>query len=209
MKKIALIGDIVSSRDIKNRAQIQKKLLRLFSGLNKNSKTLASPFTITIGDEFQALYNKADTVFTDIWKILESMYPETVRFSIGIGELSTRINKSQALGMDGPAFHFAREGLNELKNTSLLFNIKTGDEKEMLLIRKVLYLISQSAIKWKHTRIQVFNFLNEDKTVKEISKKLHITDKAVYKHINAGALNIIIDILNQVISEINSGLKVK
>ncbi len=209
MKKIALIGDIVASRDIKNRADVQKKLSKLFLGLNKDNNTLDSPYTITIGDEFQALYKKADSIFIDICKILESLYPESVRFSIGIGELTTKINKNQALGMDGPAFHFAREGLEELKGTSGLFNIKSENEKEILLIKKILPLISQNMIKWKLTRIKIFNLLIEGRTVKEISKKLHITDKAVYKHIDAGALNIIIDILNRITFEINSSLKVK
>ena len=209
MKKIALIGDIVASREIQNRADVQKKLSRLFLNLNKDNNTLDSPYTITIGDEFQALYKRADFIFTDIWKILESIYPESVRFSIGIGELTTKINKNQALGMDGPAFHFAREGLDELKGTSGLFNIKTASEKEILLIKNILPLISQNVIKWKLTRIKIFNLLIEGRTVKEISKKLHVTDKAVYKHIDAGSLNIIIDVLNQITLEINSSLKVK
>jgi hypothetical protein len=209
MKKIALIGDIVASRNIKNRSGVQKKLSRLFLNLNKNNKALDSPYTITIGDEFQALYNSADSIFHDIWKILESLYPETVRFSIGIGNLTTRVNKNQALGMDGPAFHYARDGLNELKSSSVLFNIETGDEKEILLIKEVLSLISQNTIRWKHTRIKIFNMLNEGKSVKEISKKLHVTDKAVYKHIDAGALNILMDLFNQITFEINLRLKAR
>ncbi len=208
MKKIALIGDIVASRHIKNRAEVQKKISRLFLILNKNNKALLSPYTITIGDEFQALYSKADDVFSDICKIIDALYPETARFSIGIGELTTKINKTQALGMDGPAFHYAREGLDELKSTSILFNVKTEDKEDILYINQTLSHVSQNMIKWKQSRIKIFNLLREGKSIKEMSKKLKVTDKAIYKHIDAGALNIISNIFDGVTRELNKKLKV-
>ena len=101
---IALIGDIIESKKIQKRAEAQKKLLLQFNKINSISKTLASPYTITLGDEFQALYKKADDLFRDIWRIALLLHPERIRFSIGVGELSTKINKKQSIGMDGPAF---------------------------------------------------------------------------------------------------------
>jgi predicted transcriptional regulator len=61
-------------------------------------------------------------------------------------------------------------------------------------------------MKWKLTRIKIFNLLNEGKSVKEISNKLHITDKAIYKNIDLGALKIIVNLFNQITFEINSKL---
>jgi hypothetical protein len=177
MNRIALIGDIIASRSIKDRAQVQEKLNKFFLNINNSNRELLSPFTITLGDEFQALYSQADSIFKDIWKILEILFPVTVRFSIGIGNLTTKINKKQAIGMDGPAFHFARKGLDELKNSSFIFNIKTENEKEVFLAKNALPLISHNTMKLKHTRIKIFNLLNEGKSVKEISNKLHITVK--------------------------------
>ena len=53
---IALIGDIISSKNIKDRAEAQVKLLNLMKIINKKYKEyLVSPFTVTTGDEFQAL----------------------------------------------------------------------------------------------------------------------------------------------------------
>ena len=56
MMYIALIGDVIESKKIQDRAQAQQKLLQLMKELNQQyQKYLVSPFTVTAGDEFQAL----------------------------------------------------------------------------------------------------------------------------------------------------------
>jgi len=207
MKRIALIGDIVASRKIAGRKDAQKKLQRYFTTLNKSHKTLLSPFTITLGDEFQALYKTGDDLFKDIWEILLVIYPAKIRFSIGIGELSTRINKKQSIGMDGPAFYNARQGLTELKKTSYLINITTDAEKGNGLARNSLFLISQLTGKWKLTRLKILVMLYGGKSVREISGKLKITDKAVYKNMDSGSLNLITAITKEIVNELNTLIK--
>ena len=207
MKKIVLIGDIVASKKISNRAAVQRKLNRLFDGINADNKFLDSPYTITLGDEFQAVYKNADEIFGDIWKILFALYPERARFSIGLGNISTKINRRQAIGMDGPAFYNAREGLNELKNNLYLLNIKGEEICSGELIKHALFFVSHSIVKWKLTRMKIFNYLMEDLTIKQISKKIKITDKAVYKNIDRSGMYIITDIINEITSSLNSALK--
>ena len=207
MEKIVLIGDIVASKRIKNRAVVQRKLNRLFNSINSNNASLDSPFTITLGDEFQALYNSADNIFEDIWKIIFALYPEKARFSLGLGKLNTKINRQQAIGMDGPAFYRAREGLDELKNELYLFNIRGEGIPNCELINQTLFLVSHSLEKWKIARMKIFNFLMEGLTIKEISKKMKITDKAVYKNIDTGGMYIIINIFNEVASSVNNAIK--
>jgi hypothetical protein len=209
MKRIALIGDIVSSRKIRNRAEVQKKMSALFRELNRKDTTIISPFTITLGDEFQALYASADNLFKDMWIIIASLYPVKVKFSIGIGNLTTKINRLQSIGMDGTSFHNARKGLDELKEKPFLFNIITDGGDVLKLERQSLFLISQILKKWKQTRLTVFNMLYEGHTTKEISRKLKITDKAVYKNITAGELNTIIKIFSEISNSVNELLKTK
>jgi len=207
MKRIALIGDIVGSRKIKKRGELQRKLLKHLTVINATRRTLLSPYTITLGDEFQALYSSADELFKDIWTILLTLYPARVRFSISLGELFTRINKKQSIGMDGPAFHNARSGLLELKKTPYLFNISTDAEWENELAKQSLFLISQISGKWKSTRLKILIMLYEGMPVKEISNKLKISDKAVYKNIDSGGLNLVAKITKEIAKELNSLIK--
>ena len=74
---IALIGDIISSKNIKDRAEAQVKLLNLMKIINKKYKEyLVSPFTVTTGDEFQALLLPNKHIFQIIDEISLSRYRE-------------------------------------------------------------------------------------------------------------------------------------
>jgi hypothetical protein len=206
MKKLVLIGDIVASKRIKNRKEIQKKLQNLFKSFN-NNKEIISPFTITLGDEFQAVFSKADNIFKYLWEVLFVIYPVQVRFSFGIGDITTSINTVQAIGMDGPAFYNAREGLTELKQKAFLFNLVHNDEKKIMLIKQVLFLLSHLTSGWKESRFKILSLLYDDMSVFEVAKKMKISDKAVYKNIDAGALADIISITKIISMEINNLLK--
>src|SRR6218665_467049 len=115
MKYLALIGDVVDSKRLPRRAEFQVKLEKTLKNTSSRNPSLASPYTITLGDEFQAVYRNADRLFADIFTIWRDLDPAKVRFAVGVGELSTSINPKQALGMDGPAFHHARDAITALK----------------------------------------------------------------------------------------------
>ncbi|MHB1688519.1 MAG: SatD family protein [Ignavibacteriaceae bacterium] len=209
MNRIALIGDIVSSKQIKSRSLIQKNLNNLFKKLNNKDKQMASPLTITLGDEFQAIYNSADSIFYKIWQIMLAVYPEKIRFSLGIGEITTRINSKQAIGMDGPAFHYARKGLEELKASSYLLNVISDFHPYLKLVKHNLFLLSNISYNWKKTRLEILTAMYEGLSVKQISNKLKVTDKAVYKNIDAGSLFIVKELLTEVEQYFNQILKEK
>ena len=126
MQYIALIGDIVDSKGQARRGDLQRTLAAELKRISERSKSkLASPYTITLGDEFQAVYKSADNVFLDIFSILAELAPGAeARFGIGVGELTTAINPKQALGMDGPAFHRARDAISILKKSGYLIRLQ-------------------------------------------------------------------------------------
>ncbi|MEX2435642.1 MAG: SatD family protein, partial [Balneolaceae bacterium] len=99
--KIVLIGDIVDSKKLNeaDRSSLQEDLLDLIGKINKKSESIEAPMTITLGDEFQAVYASAESILADSWNILAGIYPVSARFSIGIGNIVTPINKEQSLGM--------------------------------------------------------------------------------------------------------------
>ena len=72
-----------------------------------------------------------------------------------------------------------------------------------------MFLISHMLKKWKQTRLMIFNMLYDELSTKEISRKLKISDKAVYKNINAGELSTIIKIVKEISNSINELIKKK
>ncbi len=201
MNVIALIGDISESRKVKNRDELQRKLRAALEEVNRDNPALLSPFTITLGDEFQAVYRNADRLFRDLWTILLKIFPQKVRFSLGMGILTTEINPRQAIGMDGPAFYHARSGIQELKKSGYLFRIVGDGIPHLNLLNQTLNLISHQSSNWSKNRLKILIGLLEGKNASALAQELSISRVAVYKNINAGALEVIRE-LGSEISEI-------
>lgn len=208
MHYIILIGDIVKSRDSENRTQLQKRFQQLLAKLNKTKEGIISPYTITLGDEFQVILTDGKRAVRDAVKIQAALHPVKIRFSFAIGELSTPINKEHAIGMDGPAFHSARTGIDELKDTGALYQMDGFKQPVAELANACLKLVSNTVQRWKNYRWDIMVSLNEGKEVKAIATELGISDKAVYKNITDGhikdvmqALNILGDIMNKTLEE--------
>jgi hypothetical protein len=54
---VAVIADIVESREIPDRAHFQRRLKQVLDEPNSRAvDSLLSPFTLRVGDEFQAVY---------------------------------------------------------------------------------------------------------------------------------------------------------
>ncbi len=51
----AIIGDLINSKEIKNRKELQENLKLLLKNINNKYNCIETDFTITLGDEFQAL----------------------------------------------------------------------------------------------------------------------------------------------------------
>ena len=210
-KYIVTIGDVISSRKIKKRNDLQKMLLGVFNDLNtpEQNHHLISPYTITLGDEFQAVYQKADRLFLDSIRILEKTFPQKIRFSFGIGEISTDINQEQSIGMDGSAFYFAREGIVNLKDQrgNYKYNIYGLEDPELEnLFNNMLYIFSNLLEGWNKNRYYILRSTMEGKAVKEIAKELKLTDTAVYMNIYDGSIREMIAILEVMINRINNRL---
>ena len=212
MKTVALIGDIVSSRQVARRGEFQTRLAALLKQISSRNPVLVSPYTITLGDEFQAVYKAADTLFLDIFTIMTELFPVEVRFGVGLGELTTSINKKQALGMDGPAFHRAREAISGLKKTDYRLGFKGAPavrvaEDRWKLLQHLLNLISHTISGWSRNRLFIMRGLLAGKSVADFEKELKISRVAVYKNINAAALNDLVGLCEEITRILNQELK--
>jgi hypothetical protein len=202
---IVLIGDIENSRDLApdKRNQVQTRLSSLFDRLNQQSSSLTSPYTITLGDEFQAVYRSADSLFPDIWTVMEVIHPVMARISIGTGTITTDINRNQSLGMDGPAFHMARENIDRMRKESELISIHTDNSSLNRMVNSAFRILTGNLRSWNRNRFATLSRLYGDIPVKKIASELKLSEVAVYKNIHAGTLNAIIDFTGSVTEQLN------
>jgi hypothetical protein len=205
---IVVIGDLVASQRIAatERGELQERLKRAFEQKLRHSVEIESPFTITLGDEFQAVYAGASDVFPDALEILAAAYPHRVRFAFGLGTISTPINPASAIGMDGPAFYSARRAIDQLKKNGDLFRIGwLQPSAPTLLADESLSLLSHFVTRWNRTRLLVAAMRyqgagDQKQSVASIAAALDISPKTVYKTIRAGVLSPVMSLLSTVAS---------
>ena len=206
---IVLIADIVASRRLAERSVVQRRLGTCLRRLNaRKGGGLISPYTVTLGDEFQAVFSGPERLFLDALAILIALYPVEVRFSWSVGEVQTAINRKQAIGMDGPAFHEARRSVLRLKKTKSWFVVSGAGGDALRLMNPCLDLVSHMFRKWPRSRLTILKGLLEGHDIRELARDLHITDKAIYKSIDAGAIRTLVGVFQEITGRLGDALKI-
>ncbi len=213
MNYIVLKGDIINSRDSKNRDQIQQTLSRRLKELNKKYKdVIAAEFMITSGDGFQGLMKSAVHLF-DITDELEDSIPIKLRFGIGIGTLSTSINHKNSALIDGPCYHRADDMLSDIKaqeqqNTAPRANIRIGSDTQYdgvlngLLSLRYVIKSSWTPRQTEVTRMYKEQSENQHQTAAQlgvnqstVSRALKVTDYYSVKSAEAQMLRFIQEVI--------------
>lgn len=206
MKYLVVIGDVVASRHLPVRAQFQRRMKQALQVLNGRRKALASPYTLTLGDEFQAVYRDAGTAFADVFSLLAELAPVPARFALAVGEIVTPINPTQAIGMDGPAFHRARALLDSLKAKRRLLGVTRGAD-DWRLAGSALAVLSGQIEGWRPNRLKLFARLLAGESTADLAKRTGITTRAVNKNIYAADLDEWKRILDEITRLLNEELK--
>ncbi|WP_269524239.1 SatD family protein [Coraliomargarita parva] len=200
-----VIGDLIESKAIRKRDELQVRLQQGLERLSLNP-SLASPYTITLGDEFQAVFHSGKGLFHSIFAIRELIAPASCRFAIGIGALSTAINPTQAIGMDGPAFHSAREQIEKMKHADEQLSMGGLARPMQAMVSPLIRLLWSSTSHWNRNRLKILLGLLEGQTEKELGNTLAITERAVYKNIRDAHLHDWKELIETVESRISQVL---
>ena len=195
----AIIGDIVHSREIssKHRSEVQNNLKLVLKEINSRyTGDISAKFIVTIGDEFQGLLHRPEHLLKIIDVIQFKLFPIRLRFGIGIGEITTEINREMALGADGPAYHNARSVIEFIKvsekgkqNGSANVLIKaSARELELMisLMNSSLQLCSFIEGKWTGKQRELIRkMIFEGMTQTEAAKELGIVQSSVQRRLKS------------------------
>lgn len=185
MKVIGLIADIVASRDIPDRGEFQTNLGKILNQVSSSAGSmLISPYTITLGDEFQAMYRGAGRLFRDLAVILLATYPTKIRFALSHDALLTEINPNAAIGMDGPAFGNARKLLTSMKSVNrTMIQIARRGSRTPDLVNASLRVLSNDIDGWNRTAVGCLRCLLDGRSVDEMVELLAVKIRTIYKSI--------------------------
>ncbi len=207
MNYLVLIGDIVESKKIQKREKFQTEFQELINSLNIEHKDkIVSPLTITLGDEFQGLMNDSKNIFLIIHKIQAAFQNVTFRFALSVGDISTKINHDNAIGMDGAGFHFAREAMEKNKVEKRNFSYE-GSQPETIIIDNMLKWIDQSTAKWKKEKWKTLLLKQQGKSQKQIEQQISISQSAISQNLKNQSTVMVIETENIVEQYLKTFLK--
>ena len=197
---VALIGDINQSKQVADRSQLQESINNAFETIHERYPDLIqSKFTLTLGDEFQALLTPSKTIFK-LLDHLEMLIPVSFRFGLGYGTLTTDFNKDVSIGADGPAYWHAREAIDIIHDQNWYGKTKgydvTKDDKFDRTINNLLLLSDTLKDGWTDLQRKTFEQMlskeiyTADFNQKEFADELGISASSLSKRLNVGNIKI-------------------
>jgi hypothetical protein len=218
----AVIGDIVKSKRITDRGGAQKELEAQLEKTNKrHAAGIASKFTITLGDEFQALLAAPSNIMEIINEIKSGMAGMSIRFGIGLGDITTEINSELSIGADGPAYYSARRALSEIKEFERKYSKPVSDiriyggkpdsdkkadvsENEIALINSALSACAFIKSKWTDKQKNVIDMIKLGASQRAVARELGINQSGVQRMIATSGYYTYSDAMHSVQNSINA-----
>ena len=198
---LALIADVIDSKTVQERLDLQKQVEKTLQKMNELfGDYLASRFTLTLGDEFQALLKVDAPVFQIIDTLRSELTPTQLRFGIGLGEIVTAIDPLQSVGADGPAYWNARAAINfvhqknDYGNTQIYFS--SGKENQDFFVNSLI--ASGEAIRsgWRDSQEEILlNLLkrsvySESFSQQDLAQSLAINPSALSKRLKSSSVRV-------------------
>jgi len=183
---IAVIADMVKSRDLPSsrRALVQKHFEELIARLNKEFQpAIAAKFSITLGDEFQALL-KTSTVIPDLLWRLEEFADRQLRVGVGFGTLDTSI-QPYAINIDGPVLHRAREAVEEAARQQILGGVFRGFGSLDDVLNGIARLLYYQRSGWTSAQRKIANLMRSGLSQSEVAERLGVSRQVISKQVAA------------------------
>lgn len=202
---IAIVGQIINYKQIQTyrHQSVHDMLERALRYINKTYQGhIVSNFTITIGNEFQGLLDTPEQLFEMIDTITLTMKTVGVDICIGIGlgKMTTKINKEMSIGADGPAYWQARAALDHLhKENDYGMNkvaFSFDGHPDVKLINTTISLGEYMKFKWTQSQLDLLAGIIEMGTYTEtfrqvdLANTMQLQPKALHKRVSISGIKI-------------------
>lgn len=189
--RYVLLGDVVGSRDIEDRAAFRRTLVDACDVANETcGSDLDAPFELLKGiDEFGGVLTSPAPVYDVVDEFAAAVRPHEIRFAVAAGEIDVAPDSGDVTRMDGPVFHRADELLADLADSPFRFAMDLderadsdddgwadalgdalADEINLLLFRKR---------EWTDRQREVVALYEEHGSQREVAEALGVSQPAV------------------------------
>ncbi len=182
----ALIGDLVESRRLDDRAAVQRRIESEIDAVNDlHGADLASPFRLTAGDEVQGLGRTPGAIIDALVRLSDRVAPARFAWGLGYGELSTDEGPDVAR-LDGPCFHRAREGLGAARKDRAWFGARGLGALPEQVLAALMNLIGDVRAGWTDTQLAYIREARTSLQV-EVAKRFGVDPSTVSRALSAAS----------------------
>jgi hypothetical protein len=190
---LAILGDLVGSREVPDRAQVQSRLrgtlrrVRREAGLHR--VRVAGP-EITAGDEFQVLLKVTETqlpgraAVSFVTQVTEDLRPVRVAFGLGLGTLSTTL-EGPIRELDGPCFHHARQALTFARRKGRWAAVSGMPSGVHEAANSILRLTGDIRVAWTDRQAEVIRVRRTWPLQKDVARELGVSESVVSEVLQA------------------------
>ena len=147
-----LMGDIVRSSSYDAR-KLRREFTKLMSSCNRKLEgEILSPYTVTLGDEFQGVARSLRGLFDAVFYLEETSLQEGLKFKmryVGLyGEIETPVNRMKAHGMMGAGLARTRKLLTDKRRGKSRFQFELPDVRMTKELNRLFLVIDGLIARW-------------------------------------------------------------
>lgn len=166
---VVVIGDIVESRALDDRAGVQRRLLEAVGAFNDaEGERLAAPLKPTTGDEVQAVLADPAAAVDLVAGLSDALRPAELAWGLGRGGVTTDWSDDVS-ALDGPCFHRARAAVEEAAREGVWLRARgfsPADDRALSALFRLLGVLRHG---WTDTQFAYVRALR-DRTQREVAE---------------------------------------
>lgn len=199
---VVLIGDVVASRQSKDRKGLHRALERALADTNDRVEHVEA-LEVTVGDEFQGVYPHLGAALDAALRTRLALRPAAEsRYGLGRGATTT-LDKARGI-KDGPGWWAAREAIVEVENIATraalehvhtayrLADGEADDPGTVLAVEAALQCQDHMVGSLSERSARLLKGLLDGMTQRELAEAEGITPSAVSQRVRADGLAVIV-----------------
>ena len=129
-------------------------------------------------------------------EIERKLHPVKVRIGIGIGDITTDINREIAIGADGPGYYMARAAIEHLRadekrkqtnSADIRIEIDCDVKNLTIMLNTILTLMTAIKESWSDRQREIiWDMMEHQDSQVDVAKRLGITQSTVQKALSKG-----------------------
>lgn len=190
---VVVLGDVVDSRDVADRARFQQTLEATLQTVNDRFEAAAqTPFQILKGiDEVGGVLYGLERVYDVVKYVTRELHPVDIRFAVARGTVDVGLDSGEIAAMDGPAFHAADRILDDIEERDRTFGLEADDAFVDVLLQNYVNLQFLVADAWTDKELEVITLYERLGTQEAVADRLDVTQQRVSSVIQDTNWNVI------------------